>query len=101
MLVPLHAVADEIPHERQTSLLTLLHQECGSCHGLFLKGGLGPALRPEALQGQSAEQIALTIMQGRPGTAMPAWSRFLQADESLWLAHFLLQDSDSDSDSAP
>ncbi|MFC5776527.1 c-type cytochrome [Alcaligenes parafaecalis] len=81
--------------KRQASLLTLLHQECGSCHGLSLKGGLGPALTSDALQGQTAEQIALTIMQGRPGTAMPAWSRFLQAQESQWLADFLLHNRDA------
>ncbi|WP_332455047.1 hypothetical protein [Alcaligenes faecalis] len=60
-----------------------------------MKGGLGPALTADALQGQSAQQIALTIMQGRPGTAMPAWNRFLQPVESLWLAQFLLHESDA------
>ncbi|MDV2116092.1 cytochrome c [Alcaligenes faecalis] len=91
------ATANEaiLTSEQRTSLRTLLHQECGSCHGLLLKGGLGPALTAEALQGQSPEQIALTILHGRPGTAMPAWNRFLRPAESLWLAHFLLQNSEA------
>lgn len=94
---PQQATANDVTltSEQRLSLRTLLHQECGSCHGLFLKGGLGPALTADALQGQSPEQIALTIMQGRPGTAMPAWNRFLQPAESLWLANFLLQNSDA------
>ena len=28
-------------------LKRLVHQDCGSCHGLTLKGGLGPDLRAE------------------------------------------------------
>lgn len=94
---PQQATASEVTltSEQHLSLRTLLHQECGSCHGLLLKGGLGPALTADALQGQSPEQIALTIMYGRPGTAMPAWNRFLQPAESLWLANFLLQNSDA------
>ncbi|MBY6308686.1 cytochrome c [Alcaligenes faecalis] len=97
LLWPQQATSHEavVNLERQASLQTLLHQECGSCHGLLLKGGLGPALTADALRGQSAEQIALTIMHGRPGTAMPAWNRFLQPAESLWLADFLLHESDA------
>ncbi|MBX6963625.1 cytochrome c [Alcaligenes faecalis] len=97
LLWPQQTTADEVALslERQASLRTLLHQECGSCHGLLLKGGLGPALTADTLRGQSAEQISLTIMHGRPGTAMPAWNRFLQPAESLWLANFLLHETDA------
>lgn len=97
LLLPQKLVAAEHPPspERQAVLRALLHQECGSCHGLYLTGGLGPALTPDALKGQTKEQIALTIMQGRPGTAMPPWNRFLQPPESQWLADFLLHASDT------
>lgn len=81
--------------DRQAALRTLLHQECGSCHGLYLKGGLGPALNASALQGQTVEQIAWTILHGRPGTAMPGWSPFIDPAESHWLAGFLLHASDT------
>ena len=30
---------------RRAELVTLVRQDCGSCHGLTLKGGLGPALK--------------------------------------------------------
>ncbi|QXX80750.1 cytochrome c [Alcaligenes faecalis] len=94
--MPKQLAAHEPPlsPERQASLRSLLHQECGSCHGLKLNGGLGPALTSDALQGQSAAQIALTIIHGRPGTAMPGWNRFLHPSESLWLADFLLRTPD-------
>ena len=32
------------------ALKRLVHQDCGSCHGLTLKGGLGPDLRPQNLE---------------------------------------------------
>lgn len=76
--------------ERQQTLSHLLRQECGSCHGLHLNGGLGPALTASALAGRRLEQIASTILNGRPGTAMPGWRPFLDESEAQWLAEHLL-----------
>ena len=84
------AVAGAPPPERQAELRYLLEQDCGSCHGLTLKGGLGPALTPSALAGKPAEFLQLTILHGRPGTAMPPWRKFINEDESRWLAEQLL-----------
>jgi cytochrome c55X len=77
--------------ERQRQLLDLLHQDCGSCHGLTLKGGLGPALLPESLKNKKETDLVQTILQGRAGTAMPPWQDFLTHDEALWLVNFLLK----------
>ena len=79
------AVAD-ISATRQTELLYLLKQDCGSCHGMTLKGGLGPALLPETLNGKPRELLVSTILEGRRGTAMPPWKALLTADEAEWLA---------------
>ena len=84
------ATATEISQQRRDELRNLLLQDCGSCHGLTLKGGLGPALTPEALAGKPAEFLQLTILHGRPGTAMPPWRTFINETESLWLANRLL-----------
>ncbi|MEP7180750.1 MAG: cytochrome c [Betaproteobacteria bacterium] len=70
---------------RQRELLLLLKNDCGSCHGMRLTGGLGPALTPEALRAKPAESLAVTIVSGRPGTAMPPWRRFLSEAEAQWL----------------
>ena len=70
---------------RQRELLALLHQDCGSCHGMRLTGGLGPALTPEKLRARPAESLAATIVSGRPGTAMPPWRRFVSEEEARWL----------------
>jgi len=80
---------------RQRELLHLLKQDCGSCHGMRLTGGLGPALTPEALRTRPAESLVATIVSGRPGTAMPPWRRFLSEAEAEWLvARMLMGDVD-------
>ena len=43
------ALAEE--QETPAALVNLVRQDCGSCHGMTLKGGLGPDIRPDALLG--------------------------------------------------
>jgi cytochrome c55X len=76
---------------RQGQILYLLRHDCGSCHGMTLAGGLGPALRPERLAPMNTEALAATILQGRPGTPMPPWNPFLSEMEARWLAQQLQQ----------
>ncbi len=76
--------------ERARELVHMVRQECGSCHGMSLQGGLGPALTPQALQGRPAESLAVTIVYGREGTPMPPWHRFLNEAEARWVAEHLL-----------
>lgn len=75
----------DVDASRQQYLLNLLKQDCGSCHGMTLKGGLGPALLPENLHGKPDEMLTLTILEGRPGTPMPPWKSELSADDAAWL----------------
>ncbi len=76
---------------RQAELIDLLKQDCGACHGMRLKGGLGPALTPDAIGRLSIETISATILHGRPGTPMPPWKPFLGQDDATWLAGQLKQ----------
>lgn len=77
--------------ERRQSLISLVRNDCGSCHGLTLKGGLGPALLPETLAGKDRAMLSETILRGRNGTAMPPWSAFLDAAEAGWIVRQLQQ----------
>jgi cytochrome c55X len=88
-LLPLMAQADIAP-DRQQALKHLLLQDCGSCHGLTLRGGLGPALTPAALAGKSAIMLRTVILEGRPGTAMPPWKTFMTEPEAAWLVEQML-----------
>ncbi len=83
-----NAVAD-VPYERQGHLLYLLKHDCGSCHGMTLKGGLGPPLLPDAIANKPRELLVNTILYGRTGTPMAPWGRFLSEQEARWLVERL------------
>jgi cytochrome c55X len=86
------AAGDTISSARRQELHNVLIQDCGSCHGLTMKGGLGPALLPQSLQGKSAEYLSSVILNGRPGSAMPAWRSLLSPAEARWMAERLLSE---------
>ena len=88
---PLMAVVAAPDAVRQGELLRLLRQDCGSCHGMRLTGGLGPPLTPQALRDKPADSLAATIVAGRAGTAMPPWRPFLSEAEAAWLVERLQQ----------
>lgn len=67
----------------------IITQDCGSCHGLTRKGGLGRPITPEALADADPESIANIILDGVPGTAMPPWRPLITEDEALWMANYL------------
>ena len=71
----------------------MVTQDCGSCHGLTMKGGLGRPLTPEALADAEPESLAGIILDGVPGTAMPPWRPLLTEDEALWMANYLKGES--------
>ena len=87
--VALPAFAEPTP-ARQKELIHLVRQDCGSCHGMTLQGGLGPALLPATLADKPVEGLVATIIGGRPGTPMPPWHRFLAADEAQWIVARLM-----------
>jgi cytochrome c55X len=75
--------------ERQGELLHLLRHDCGSCHGMTLKGGLGPPLRAADLEGLPPEGLVAIIMDGVPGRPMPPWRGLLPETEAAWLVEQL------------
>lgn len=85
------AIAGGLAEGRASELARLVLQDCGSCHGLTLAGGLGPDIRPAALAGASPEAVAAVILDGRPGTAMPPWRPLLSEAEAAWIAGYLLE----------
>ncbi len=88
--MPLQANA-EIDPARQGELLHLLRHDCGSCHGMTLKGGLGPALLPDTLAGKPAATLEATVLYGRAGTPMPPWRGLLTEAEVAWLVAILMK----------
>jgi cytochrome c55X len=74
---------------RQRELHDLVLQDCGSCHGITLKGGLGKPLLPADLVAFSDEAVAAVILDGVGGTPMPPWRGLLSESEALWIARQL------------
>lgn len=84
--VVLPAYADASERE----LIRLVRQDCGSCHGMQLTGGLGTPLTREALADKPLEFLSATILYGRAGTAMPPWKSLLTENDANWIAQQLL-----------
>lgn len=75
--------------QRQEALVRLVRQDCGSCHGMRLTGGLGPPLTRQALAERSLETLVAVTLYGRPGTPMPGWNSMLSETDATWIAQKL------------
>ncbi|PHR84639.1 MAG: cytochrome C55X precursor NirC [Colwellia sp.] len=84
-----YASEEFLSNIRKAQLIHIVKQDCGSCHGMTLKGGLGPALLPENLEGKPILFLQNTILYGRTGTAMPPWKPLLTEQEVLWISQQL------------
>ena len=78
-----------ISDSRQKELKHLLVQDCGSCHGLTMEGGLGPPLLAVDMVEKPKEWLRQVILDGIPDTAMPPWRPFVNEAEADWLVNLL------------
>lgn len=85
------AAAGELTEVRGKELRNLVVQDCGSCHGLTLKGGLGKPLLPDNLRTFPDRAVAEIILDGVSGTPMPPWRGLITETEALWIARTLKQ----------
>jgi cytochrome c55X len=74
--------------------MAMLDQDCGSCHGLTRKGGLGPSLLPAALAGKDDSALVEVILQGSTRQPMPPWGFLIDAEEARWLVDALRRGPD-------
>ena len=70
-------------------LSKLVRQDCGSCHGLTLNGGLGRPLTSDRLMQWDRDQLTQIILDGIPGTPMPSWRPLLTQAQARWIAEAL------------
>ena len=77
--------------ERARELIHIVRQDCGSCHGLTLAGGLGPALTPAVLADRPFEGLVATVVSGRPGTPMPPFLGIVSEPEAEWIVDQLMR----------
>ncbi|WP_300054935.1 cytochrome c [uncultured Roseobacter sp.] len=88
------AWAEPLSEPEKDRLSHLVTQDCGSCHGLRLTGGLGGPITAQALDGHTVEGLTSLILDGIPGTAMPPWRPLLSEAEAAWIAAYLLEVSE-------
>ena len=91
IMILLTPVAAALDTARQAELLYLLKHDCGSCHGMTRKGGLGPPLLPENINARPAVFMMNTVLDGRPGTPMPPWRGELSEQDAQWLIEAMRQ----------
>ncbi len=85
-----HDARQSVTAERARELEHLVRQDCGSCHGMTLKGGLGPGLTPERLASTDRASVASIILDGVPDTPMPPWRPLISEADAAWIADYLL-----------
>ena len=74
---------------RQSQLIRMVRQDCGSCHGIQLTGGLGPALTRDRMADFPYDSLVAVIYHGRPGTPMPGWKSMISEADAHWIARQL------------
>ena len=79
----------EVTDERQSELLDFVEQNCPACHGIRMRGSIGPALSKANLQYLSVNAVTLTILYGLTDKGMPAWEAQLSERDAYWIAEFL------------
>lgn len=85
LFLPSTVLAMDLSNERQQELTHLLLHDCGSCHGMTLKGGLGSPLTAEKLKDKSHEALISIILNGIEGKPMPPWKGILNEQEVSWM----------------
>lgn len=88
-IAPATAGAETLSDQRKAELTNLVRHDCGSCHGMTLKGGLGNPLLPEIMAAYDADTLTEIILDGVPGTPMPPWRELLTVEEVQWVVEQL------------
>ncbi|MCB1481433.1 MAG: cytochrome c [Rhodobiaceae bacterium] len=88
-MIPSMAYASDYSKLSGDELASFVKQDCGSCHGMTLKGGLGRPLTTDRLSGFDVETLKDVVLNGVPGTAMPPWAGILTPDQAEWIARNL------------
>lgn len=90
MVLPVSIKADEdLSPERRIQIKNMVLHDCGSCHGIKLDGGLGPALTPISLHDRADDELVNIILYGVGNTTMPPWKDILTINEVKWITEQL------------
>lgn len=77
--------------ESKMDVAKMFEKECQGCHGPNHEGGVGSSLDPKVIGKKNAYMLADVIMNGRAGTAMPAFKGKMEKDDSDKMVDYLLK----------
>lgn len=77
--------------ESKMDVEKMFEKECQGCHGPNHEGGVGSSLDPKVIGKKNAYMLSEVIMNGRAGTAMPAFKGKMQKDDSDKMVEYLLK----------
>ena len=67
----------------------MFEKECQGCHGPNHEGGVGADLRPAQLEKKNTYTLVETILNGRPGTAMPSFADKMNKADAQKMVDYL------------
>lgn len=77
--------------ESKLDVAKFFEKECQGCHGPNHEGGVGSSLEPVMIAKKNAYMLSDIILNGRAGTAMPAFKGKLNKDDSDKMVEYLLK----------
>lgn len=81
-------VAALLPGASRAVGAKLFRSRCAACHGAHGQGGIGSRLDVDGFLAMVDDRFLYrAIVEGRPGTAMPAWHHLTAADVADLIAH--------------
>jgi len=77
--------------ESKMDVAKMFEKECQGCHGPNHEGGVGSSLDPKVISKKNDYMLADVILNGRAGTAMPAFKGKMNKDDSDKMVDYLLK----------
>lgn len=77
--------------ESKMDVVKMFELECQGCHGPNHEGGVGSSLEPKVIGKKNAYMLAETILNGKAGTAMPAYKGKMNKDDADKMVDYLLK----------
>jgi nitrite reductase (NO-forming)/hydroxylamine reductase len=77
--------------ESKMDVVKMFELECQGCHGPNHEGGVGSSLDPKVIGKKNAYMLSETILNGRAGTAMPAYKGKMNKDDADKMVEYLLK----------
>lgn len=77
--------------ESTMDVVKMFEKECQGCHGPNHEGGVGSSLDPKVIAKKNDHMLADVILNGRAGTAMPAFKGKMNKDDTDKMVNYLLK----------